>query len=70
MTPRPETLSNILKAARKNAGITLADLADAMDVSENTLKRTLDAPEKAPFHRLDRMCKLLNIGIRMELGNV
>lgn len=70
MTPRPETLSNILKAARKNAGITMTDLADAMDVSENTLKRTLDAPEHAPLYRLDRLCKLLNIGIRMELGNV
>ena len=26
--------------------------------------------EHAPLYRLDRLCKLLNIGIRMELGNV
>lgn len=70
MTPQPQTLSQLLKAARKNAGMTVADLADAADISENTLKRTMDAPEHAPLYRLDRLCKVLRLSIRMELGDI
>lgn len=63
------TLSVILQAARKNQRITLTDLAEEIGVSENTLKRTLTAPEHAPLHRLDKLCKALNVHIRLELGN-
>jgi len=70
MTPKPMTLIEILKAARRRHGMSLEALADAMDISENTLKRTLDNPENVPLSRLDKLCKVLKVGIRLELGDV
>ena len=70
MTPKPMTLSHILKAARKQHGWSLEELAERSNISHNTLKRTLDDPENVPLSRLDRLCKVLKVGIRLELGDV
>ena len=55
-----QDLVNVLKAELRAAGVTYADLADALGMSESSIKRVF-AKADMPLSRIDEMLRVLNM---------
>ena len=55
-----QDLVNVLKAELRTAGVTYADLADALGMSESSVKRVF-AKSDMPLSRIDEMLRVLKM---------
>lgn len=54
-----QTLIDLIKAELKNAGISYAQLATALDLSESSVKRMFAVGGEMPLSRIDEICRVL-----------
>ena len=62
----PNQLGPILRALRKQAGLTQADVAGQLGVTRQAVSELENRPESATFERLMKLCAVLGVEIVLQ----
>lgn len=62
----PRQLGPLLRALRKDAGLTQADVAGALGMTRQAVSELENRPEAASFERLMRLCAVLGAEIALH----
>lgn len=62
----PQQLGPLLRALRKQAGLTQADVAGQLGVSRQAVSELEKRPESATFERLMKLCAVLGVEIALQ----
>ena len=62
----PQQLAPLLRAVRRKAGLTQADVAGQLGVSRQAVSELENRPESATFERLLKLCAVLGMQIALQ----
>lgn len=62
----PQQLGPLLRALRKQAGLTQADVAGQLGVTRQAVSELENRPESATFERLMKLCAVLGVEIALQ----
>jgi len=62
----PQQLAPLLRALRRQAGLTQADVAGQLGVTRQAISDLENRPESAPFSRLMNLCAVLGVEIALQ----
>jgi HTH-type transcriptional regulator/antitoxin HipB len=62
----PQQLAPLLRALRRQAGLTQADVAGQLGVSRQAVSELENRPESATFERLMKLCAVLGVAIALQ----
>lgn len=62
----PQQLGPLIRALRKQAGLTQADVAGHLGVTRQAVSELENRPEAATFERLMRLCAVLGVEIALQ----
>ncbi|HEU4774482.1 MAG TPA: helix-turn-helix transcriptional regulator [Lysobacter sp.] len=62
----PQQLGPLLRALRRQAGLTQADVAGQLGVSRQAVSELENRPESATFERLMKLCAVLGVEIALQ----
>lgn len=62
----PQQLGPLLRALRKQAGLTQADVAGQLGVTRQAVSELENKPESATFERLMKLCAILGVEIALQ----
>lgn len=62
----PHQLGPLLRAMRKQAGLTQADVAGQLGVTRQAVSELENRPESATFERLMKLCAVLGVEIALQ----
>ena len=62
----PRQLSPLLRALRRQAGLTQADVAGQLGVTRQAVSELENRPESATFERLMKLCAVLGVEIALQ----
>ena len=62
----PNQLGPILRALRKQAGLTQADVAAQLGITRQAVSELENRPESATFERLMKLCAVLRVEIVLQ----
>lgn len=62
----PRQLAPLLRALRRKAGLTQADVAAQLGVSRQAISELENRPESATFERLMKLCAVLGVEIALQ----
>ena len=62
----PHQLAPVLRALRKQAGLTQADVAGQLGVTRQAVSELENRPESATFERLMKLCAVLGVEIALQ----
>jgi len=62
----PRQLAPLLRALRKQAGLTQADVAGQLGVTRQAVSELEGRPESATFERLMKLCAVLGVEIALQ----
>ncbi|MGO1540080.1 MAG: helix-turn-helix domain-containing protein [Luteimonas sp.] len=62
----PQQLGPLLRALRKQAGLTQADVAGQLGVTRQAVSELENRPESATFERLTKLCAVLGVEIALQ----
>ena len=62
----PQQLGPLLRALRKQAGLTQADVAGQLGVTRQAVSELENRAESATFERLMRLCAVLGVEIALQ----
>lgn len=62
----PQQLGPLLRALRRQAGLTQADVAGQLGVTRQAVSELENRPESATFERLMKLCAVLGVEIALH----
>ena len=62
----PQQLAPLLRALRRQAGLTQADVAGQLGVTRQAVSDLENRPDSATFERLMRLCAVLGVEIALQ----
>ena len=62
----PQQLAPLLRALRRQAGLTQADVAGQLGVTRQAVSDLENRPESATFERLMKLCSVLDVEIALQ----
>lgn len=66
IVPAPHQLAPLLRALRRQAGLTQADVAGQLGVTRQAVSDLENRPESASFERLMKLCAVLGVEIVLQ----